>query len=554
MNKLNIFTALFSMLFLTAILINCHDNIVNPPPTLKNDIIRAKGRNLYKGDTLIYLKGTSVGNRCWQVDNLMDEEFSEKDYQKINDMGMNTIRFLMTYKFFENPGQTADQYWIKDWAWLDSNLSLAKKYGVYLILNIHIPQGYDDSRENAKMEPLWENPENCEKFKIMWKQIALKYKDEPMIAGYDILNEPVVPGTREQWIELAQQTVDSIRTVDTNHVIIIERLENELSGSMHYDDPGYVFFPVQDRYNNLMYSFHFYYPYKFSHQSISGNPGNEVYPDTNALFPGDLVMVTGIYNTPAAKKGSNGWVFLNGDAARFKVDDISIIAAKPILTAHYIKEGKVYFDDFLIKEYDTSGNFSRVIFSEDLESNKNWHMWSQHNDGEGGISTTEAHSGTTSYFLTGISGYGSGYNDDFHFVVKRGYYYSISGWIKGEGIPDGSQCRFSIDFEKSESGEPIHMVNKQYLEQQFAKFNQVGTRYNAPIYVGEFGLNYPVCKSKGGAQWFRDVLDILDDNQVHWTHHIYNGWWFGLYTDENSPGTYIEHTDLITIFKEHLKN
>lgn len=557
MEKPGTFNFFVLIVFFITLLMNCQEdksNIISPVITEKTSFIHAVGRDLYKGDKLIYLKGTSVGNRVWQNDDWPEEEFGEIDYKRVRDMGMNSIRFLMNYKFFESTGSTGDLYTIKDWAWLDTNISWAAKYGIYLILNVHIPQGFDDSREKAKMAPLWENPENLERFKKMWKAIASKYKDEQMIAGYDILNEPFVPGTIEQWKELAQQTIDSIRTVDTNHTIIIERLDNELGGTEHYDDPDYVFFPVNDKCNNIMYSFHYYYPFNYTHQSVFGNPAFGSYPDTSAAFPEDLVVSTGIYTSPTVAKGSDDWTFLNGDAALFKVTDSALIVGKPVLCAHYIDSGKVFFDDFTVKEYDESGNFTRVITSADIESETNWFKWSQHSDGKSGISSNEHHSGHSSYFLTGMKGYGTGNNNEYRFLTKYGYSYSISGWVKGENVPDSAICRFSIDFEKSSSGKTILMLNKEYLRQQFSRFNQFGIKNNAPIYVGEFGLNYQACKDKGAAAWFNDILDILDSSNVHWTHHIYNGWWFGLYTDENSYGTYVEQIELVNLFRKHLAN
>lgn len=154
--------------------------------------------------------------------------------------------------------------------------------------------------------------------------------------------------------------------------------------------------------------------------------------------------------------------------------------------------------------------------------------------------------------MTGATGYGTGNNNDYRFPVKYGYSYSISGWIKGENVPDSATCRVSIDFEESQSGATILIKNRDYLEKQFAKYNQFGIKNNVPMYLGEFGLNYSACKNKGAAAWYNDLLDILDSNEIHWCHHIYNGWWFGFFTDENSYGTYAEQTELTDLFRNHL--
>lgn len=554
MRKISIASRVIGIVLLILFFNNCQeDTILNTTPSNeKTTFIHTKGKDLYKGSTLIYLKGTSVGNRVWSNDDWPEEEFGEKDYERLKEMGMNTIRFLMNYKYFETDDTSGDNY-VKNWAWLDTNIKWARKYGIYLILNIHIPQGFDDSRTTAKMAPLWLDPHNLHLFKKMWKGIAQKYKDEPMIAGYDILNEPFVPGTREQWIELAQQTVDSIRLVDTNHTIIIERLDNELGSTGHYDDPDYVFFLINDKCNNIMYSFHYYYPFSYTHQSLSGNPPDGSYPDTNANFPDDLMVETGIYTTPSVAAGTSDWAYLDGSKHLFKVTDSNLITGKPVMCAHSVKNGIVYFDDFIIKEYDQSGNYTREIVSVDIESQADWFMWSQNNDGKSGTSE-DAHSGSASYYLTGTTGYGTGNNNSYRFVIRYGYSYSISGWTKGENIPDNAVCRLSIDFEKSKSRAAVLLQNKEYLKKQFDKFNQFGIKNNVPMYLGEFGLNYTACKNKGAAAWLSDIIDILESNNIHWCHHIYNGWWFGLYTDEFSQGTYTEQKELTDLFKKKLTN
>ena len=65
---------------------------------------------------------------------------------------------------------------------------------MYLILDLHAAPGgqgynadisdYDDSKPS-----LWESKENRDKTVAFWKKIAERYKDEPWIGGYDLINE-----------------------------------------------------------------------------------------------------------------------------------------------------------------------------------------------------------------------------------------------------------------------------------------------------------------------------------------------------------------------------
>ena len=57
------------------------------------------------------------------------------------------------------------------------------------------------------------------------KKLHKRYKNESIVWGYDLVNEPVegiVPKDLIDWCELAIATIQRIRTIDTEHAIIIE--------------------------------------------------------------------------------------------------------------------------------------------------------------------------------------------------------------------------------------------------------------------------------------------------------------------------------------------
>ena len=113
---------------------------------------------------------------------------------------MNAVRFYMNYRTFEAdaaPGKYLDD----GWQWLDDNIAWAKSHGVYLILNMHVPPGGFQSLGNGKA--LWDRPELQDRLIALWTAIARHCKGEPTIAGYDLLNEPVVTRAASQWHDLA---------------------------------------------------------------------------------------------------------------------------------------------------------------------------------------------------------------------------------------------------------------------------------------------------------------------------------------------------------------
>lgn len=239
-------------------------------------IIRREGNKLVKNkNEEVWLRGVSFGNEVWTDNPLPYTHHNEQDFQRVADMGMNVVRFYLNYKTLEDDSAPY-QYKEEGWKWLDQNISWAKKHNIYLILNIHVPPGGFQSNGNGGA--LWQNPENQQRLKALWHNIAKRYSTEPTIAGYDMLNEPVVTESITQWQHLAQQIADTIWQVDKNHLLIVERLNAINKNWDNVNDDNNLFL-IQDE--NTMYTFHFYSPFKFTHQYASwanmGEGGK--YPD-----------------------------------------------------------------------------------------------------------------------------------------------------------------------------------------------------------------------------------------------------------------------------------
>jgi hypothetical protein len=121
----------------------------------------------------------------------------------------------------------------------DSLLAWCRDNQMYLILDLHAApggQGHDlNISDGDPAKPsLWDSPGNRQKTIALWKELAGRYKNESWIGGYDILNEPNwgftdstdKNGLRESvnapLKELMVEITKAIRSVDQNHLIIIE--------------------------------------------------------------------------------------------------------------------------------------------------------------------------------------------------------------------------------------------------------------------------------------------------------------------------------------------
>jgi endoglucanase len=108
------------------------------------------------------------------------------------------------------------------WNWIDGNVAGARPRGVHLILDMHVPPGGFGSLGDG-LAP-WTDAANRDRPRSQWRQVAQRYRDEPVIAGYDLVSEPIVPASIDQWQDLASSLVRGIRSVDANHLTVVERL------------------------------------------------------------------------------------------------------------------------------------------------------------------------------------------------------------------------------------------------------------------------------------------------------------------------------------------
>ncbi|MES0490925.1 MAG: cellulase family glycosylhydrolase [Leptospirales bacterium] len=255
------------------------------------NIIRASGRDLVvtAANTPIILKGINFtaysDDPADPVQDIMNSKnFNEASYADVKAMKMNVVRLNMDARYFED---NSNPYYYKQsgWNWLEKNIIWAKKNGLYLILDMHSPQGGYQSWDNNANANFWTvGSKNQKRLTALWVAIANRYKDEDTIAGYDLINEPGTP-TSAAWNVLSQKMIDAIRVVDANHLIIME--SGLITGGVDF-----IFTVLDDA--NVMYDSHHYPYWSYCIQllAVYGNLdytdgvqttyGN--YPDTSALI------------------------------------------------------------------------------------------------------------------------------------------------------------------------------------------------------------------------------------------------------------------------------
>jgi endoglucanase len=492
----------------------------------------------------VRIAGVAFGNEVWTDKELPYTHHGAIDYQRVKNMGMNAIRFYLNYKTFEND-DAPYTYKESGWRWLDENIAWARANGVYLILNMHVPQGGFQSLGTG--DALWNNMEHQNRLAALWKAIAARYAREQQIIGFGPLNEPVPTQDISQWEQLAQRLADEIRSVDKNHILFIERAIYVKSKPETAD---YNFPRVN--VSNAVLEFHFYDPFSYTHQLFSwanmGEGGR--YPDESVITATDTRWYTATFNNPALAPGTSGWQYVEG--VKYVISDNNIKLALPALVGAAVG-GKVYFDDVVIKEYDAAGNFVQEVLRLSLESQDGWGFWSSNNTGSSGLLPNAGIGNTGCLFIANASGDCNISNYNHLFVPRPGFAYQASGWMKGEALATASACKIRLDFLTSPA--PIFSRNKAYLEAVLKKFTNWAAQKNVPLYMGEFGAGIHCFQNgKGGLQWVTDMVDIAQANQIYFTYHTYHEDNFGLYFGYGSlPDPSLANQPLIDLFTAKLR-
>lgn len=197
---------------------------------------------------------------------------TKQDIDFLAKAGFNSIRLPMHYNLYTLPIEKepvkGQNTWLEEgFKMTDDLLKWCADNKIYLILDLHAApggQGNDvNISDNDKSKPsLWESEENQKKTIALWKKLAERYKNEPWIGGYDLINEPNINftgknpnGTDEMsnaplW-KLQKEITEAIRQVDKKHIIIIEGngWGNNYNGLI----------PLWD--SNMVFSFHKYWNY-----------------------------------------------------------------------------------------------------------------------------------------------------------------------------------------------------------------------------------------------------------------------------------------------------
>lgn len=269
-----------------------------PPPTEPPQLIADK-MDLWDTETGPHLRGANLWQRRVYLE-LDGPDFmgpgpvgppsTQEDFDRLAALGCNYVNISHPGLFTEKPPYTVDEDIQEN---LDNLLDMIARADMFAVISFRTGPGrseftfvsedlgdwFDESYLN---DSVWQDKEAQNAWVAMWQYTAERYRDNPMVAGYDLMVEPNsnetgshyvhdyldiwdpeefysdYGGTLYDWNQLYPKIIDGIRKVDKDTPILV--------GGNGYS--GIEWLPylrvVSDK--RVVYMIHQYLPTQYTHQ------------------------------------------------------------------------------------------------------------------------------------------------------------------------------------------------------------------------------------------------------------------------------------------------
>lgn len=433
----------------------------------------------------------------------------ENDVKRIAGWKANSIRLVLRWDYFTdtNGAFSPANYKSLGYSLIDQYIKWGQKYGVYIILDLHIVPEDVDFGDNT----IWSNTAARQKFLELWWNIAKHYRNNNTIAGYDVFNEPQ-PYNKDDWWTLAQDAVNNIRLTGDQHIVFVEA---PTTTDLMFGNQPLVG-------KNIVYSFHSYEPYLISHKGI---------PDLNALpvptdydYPGRVLIGTAWKDW--AKDGIDIGSKIStwrSQKSTLKVPDNVGAEFATFKLAVTGNTGSVWFDQMTWKLNGVTKQVWNNSAEQITSSNTPlaWGFWG--NNTTGSLSKTKAYQGKNSLQVTSRSTDGFGV-----WVQGNGYFINPLLRIKPKDKIDVHAMVYAPNNQGliSVSVDYIKGIYRNYsktdsiarlatVRGDMAKYLDWAKTYNVPLYVGEFGAISEAGISR--INLIDDYLKVFNKEGVSWS-------------------------------------
>jgi hypothetical protein len=194
------------------------------------------------------LLGPEGSAAFWQK--YRESYITRDDLALLHRAGFNAIRVPLHYSLFDS--DDAEGFKL-----LDRLIVWSRAEGLYVILDLHAAPGGQTGAnidDGSGYPWLYQSPQEQEHLLAIWRRLATHYRDEPIVLGYDLLNEPIPHFPKLAPLNpllepLYKKLAGEIRRVDAHHILFL--------GGAQWDSNFSVFGKPFDP--NVAYTFHKYW-------------------------------------------------------------------------------------------------------------------------------------------------------------------------------------------------------------------------------------------------------------------------------------------------------
>jgi len=199
------------------------------------------------------LIGPEEAHRFWG--RFREVYIAKEDIAFIKAAGFNTVRVPLHWRLFVEPGdEGGDRFEGPGWSLLDRLIEWCRESDLHVIIDLHAAPGGQTgvNHDDGVGFPLAFYVPRYRRLTIaLWHQLAQHYRDEPILLGYDLLNEPISPYSDENYLNprlepLYREIVSAIRSVDSNHLVLLAGAQWSTNLAV-FDQPFDV---------NIVYTYH----------------------------------------------------------------------------------------------------------------------------------------------------------------------------------------------------------------------------------------------------------------------------------------------------------
>lgn len=214
-------------------------HIAKSNPTTPNPRITAfkRAKSLDNGISISWYEQT------WNKDVLNKNPLSNTDFALLKKLGFKSLRLPVAFAYFQSHNIPVEQLF----SHIDNFVKQCSLYGFKVIIDYHAGN-LDDSNYSSETPKLIE----------LWTKLTKRYirvsRDELF---FELYNEP--PHMNPQiWKDVAFNVTNAIRKIDKERTLII--------GASNYNSIYELSRFVRLADENVIYTFHFYEPFLFTHQ------------------------------------------------------------------------------------------------------------------------------------------------------------------------------------------------------------------------------------------------------------------------------------------------